>query len=340
MRTISAADSVSLAIQRTREFLFRPFNWGTYMKLGLVAIITEGLGGDLNSSSHNGQSGGHGPIFHSPSNLVPVVVAAIFALALAAVVFLTVFYLITRLRFAFFHCLAHNVKEIRPGWWFYREQAARFFRLNVVVGFCYLLLVGLIALPFIGGFVRLFHETHREGPFDLGLMLSLVLPLIPIIFLLVLLGIAIDVILRDWMLPHYALENATAGEAWSQVWARITAEKRQFLVYALLRLVLPVVAMVALFMVLFIPGLALAGSLAAVEWGIHSAFSDSAGASALVGTLLEVFFGGLAFGFAVLASICLGGPVSTGIREYALIFYGGRYRALGDILYPPNARPA
>ena len=110
--------------------------------------------------------------------------------------------------------------------------------------------------------------------------------------------------------------------------------------YALLRLVLPVVAMVALFMVLFIPGLALAGSLAAVEWGIHSAFSDSAGASALVGTLLEVFFGGLAFGFAVLASICLGGPVSTGIREYALIFYGGRYRALGDILYPPNARPA
>jgi len=27
--------------------------------------------------------------------------------------------------------------------------------------------------------------------------------------------------------------------------------------------------------------------------------------------------------------------VSTGVREYALIFYGGRYRVLGDILYPP-----
>jgi hypothetical protein len=26
--------------------------------------------------------------------------------------------------------------------------------------------------------------------------------------------------------------------------------------------------------------------------------------------------------------------LSTGIREYALIFYGGRYKALGDILYP------
>ena len=44
MHTISAADSVFPAIRRTREFLFRPFVWGTYLKLGLVAIVTEGLG--------------------------------------------------------------------------------------------------------------------------------------------------------------------------------------------------------------------------------------------------------------------------------------------------------
>jgi hypothetical protein len=340
MRAISAADSVSFAIQRTRDFLFRPFNWGTYLKLGLVAIITEGLGGNLNSSSHHAPASGNGPIFHSPSNLVPVAIAAIFALALVAVILLVVFYLITRLRFAFFHCLVHNVREIRPGWWFYREQATRFFWLNVVVGFCYLLAVVLISIPFVSGFVRLFKETQRGGHFDVGLLLSLVLPLIPIIFLMVLAGFALDVILRDWILPHYALENATAGEAWSQVYARITAEKRQFFVYALLRLVLPVVAMVALFMVMLLPGLALAGSLAAVEFGLHSAFADATGGSAVVGVLLEVFFGVLAFGFAVLASICLGGPVSTGIREYALVFYGGRYQMLGDMLYPPIARPA
>jgi hypothetical protein len=340
MRAISAADSVSFAIQRTRDFLFRPFNWGTYLKLGLVAIITEGLGGNLNSSSHHAPASGNGPIFHSPSNLVPVAIAAIFALALVAVILLVVFYLITRLRFAFFHCLVHNVREIRPGWWFYREQATRFFWLNVVVGFCYLLAVVLISIPFVSGFVRLFKETQRGGHFDVGLLLSLVLPLIPIIFLMVLAGFALDVILRDWILPHYALENATAGEAWSQVYARIRAEKRQFFVYALLRLVLPVVAMVALFMLLLVPGIALAGSLAAVEFGLHSAFADATGGSALVGVLLEVFFGVLAFGFALLASICLGGPVSTGIREYALVFYGGRYQMLGDMLYPPIARPA
>ena len=55
--------------------------------------------------------------------------------------------------------------------------------------------------------------------------------------------------------------------------------------------------------------------------------------------LPAAFFGLLAFGLMLLASICLGGPVSTGIREYALIFYGGRYQALGEILYPPPPPP-
>ena len=44
MQPISAVDAVSPAIERTREFLFRPFKWSTYLKLGLVAIITEGVG--------------------------------------------------------------------------------------------------------------------------------------------------------------------------------------------------------------------------------------------------------------------------------------------------------
>ena len=335
MRAISAADAVSPAIQRTREFLFRPFNWGTYLKLGLVAIVTEGLGSNFRSSSHNAPSSGHGPMINAPFQIPPQWIAAIAAAALAAIVVsIVAFYLVTRLRFAFFHCLVNNSREIRPGWHLYGDQATRFFWLNLAVGVCYLLLVALISLPFIGGFLRLIRETPPGGPPDIGLLLSLVLPLIPIIILLVLLGIVTDVVLRDWMLPHYALEDASAGEAWTAVWARIMAEKRQFLVYALLRLILPTIAIVALFVVLIIPGLVLAGSLAAVEFGLHAAFADATGASALVGILLEVFFGLLAFGFMLLISICLGGPVSTGVREYALLFYGGRYPALGAALSP------
>jgi len=92
--------------------------------------------------------------------------------------------------------------------------------------------------------------------------------------------------------------------------------------------------------VLIIPGLFLAGSLAAVEFGIHSVFADATGVPALIGKLLMVFFGVIFFGFAVLAAVCLGGPISTVVREYALIFYGGRYRALGERLYPLISRSA
>jgi hypothetical protein len=339
MRNLSAADSVSIAIQRTRDFLFRPFNWGTYLKLGLVAMITEGFGTNLNSSGGN-HSSGRGPVMNSPFDIQPVWIAiAVAAMLLAFVISLVVLYLITRLRFSFFHCLIRNVKQIGPGWRLYSEQATRFFWLNVVVGLCFLAVVVLVAIPFIAGFLKLFHEWNNGRQPDIPLILSLVLPLIPVILLLVVSGVLIDVILRDWMLPHYALENTTAGQAWSRVWSHIRAEKRQFIVYILLRLFLPLIAAAVLFFLLLIPGVILGGSLAIVEFGLHSAFADTSGGSAVVGLLLQVFFGVLGFVFAVLAGICLGGPVSTGVREYALVFYGGRYQALGDILYPPLQRP-
>src|SRR5579863_8455330 len=154
MRAISAVDSVSPAIQRTREFLFRPFRWGTFLKLGLVAIITEGACSNFHSSGHGGESSKHGPMIYSPFNLSPLQIVAIAAVVLLALFLsVVVFYLVTRLRFAFFHCLVHNIKEIRPGWALYGEQAMRFFWLNVVVGFCFLMVIAAVAVPFVAGFV-------------------------------------------------------------------------------------------------------------------------------------------------------------------------------------------
>ena len=340
MLAYSAVDSVSPAIQRTREFLFRPFAWGTYLKLGLVAIITEGSAYNFRSSTGGGQPSGHAPTIPPHLDVSAVQVAAIAAAILGALLLsMWILYLLTRLRFAFFHCVIYNTKEIRPGWHLYREPATRFFWLNVVVGLCFLLLVGVLSLPFIAGFWRLFHEMRPGSHLDVTLLLSVVLPLIPLILLLVLTVILIDVILRDWMLPHFAVDNARAGEAWRAVREHIQTEKKQFLVYGLLRLALPAVAMAVLFMVLLIPGLIVAGSIGVLVYGIHSAFAHSAGGAAEAGLLVQVFFGAVGFLLMALAGICLGGPVSTGIREYALIFYGGRYQALGDILYPLAPAP-
>jgi hypothetical protein len=336
MSAISAVDAIGPAIQRTRNFLFRPFRWGTFLKLCLVALLTEGAGGNFNFSVPGGQPSHHTHIAHSPFTLTPGLVAAIAAGALVLIVLsLIVPYLITRLRFAYFHCLIHNTSEIRPGWRLYRTQATRFFWLSVVVGLCFLLLVAIIAIPFAVGIWRLFHRTPMGSSFDLGLFLSLVLPLIPIIFLVVLAGIATDLILRDLMLPHFALENATAGQAWDAVWPRIRAEKGPFFVYALLRVILPIVAIMAVFLALIIPGFIVAAAFALIEVGIHSASAGATGGAAITAILLQILVGLVAFGILLFAGLCVGGPLGTAIREYALLFYGGRYQRLGEILFPP-----
>jgi hypothetical protein len=279
-------------------------------------------------------------MIYSPFDFTPPQIAAIVAaLLLVLVVGFFICYLITRLRFAYFHCLIHNTTEIRPGWFIYRDQAMRFFWLNVGVGLCFLLLVLSIVVSFGSRIWRVLRETPPGSHPDWGQLAALILPLIPIFLLLALAGVLADVVLRDWMLPHYALDDANAGEAWAQVWAHIKADTRQFAVYALLRVILPTIAMIAVFVVLMIPGLVLVAAVAVLEYGIHSAFADTTGASAVAGILLQVFFGVIAFAFALLASICIGGPVSTAIREYALVFYGGRYQALGNILYPPQHQP-
>jgi len=43
----------------------------------------------------------------------------------------------------------------------------------------------------------------------------------------------------------------------------------------------------------------------------------------------------VAGGVGIAVGIGLAGPVSTAVRQYALMFYGGRYQLLGDILFPP-----
>jgi len=44
--------------------------------------------------------------------------------------------------------------------------------------------VALIAIPFVSGFVRVFHQVREIGHPDWGWCFSLVLPLLPIILLL------------------------------------------------------------------------------------------------------------------------------------------------------------
>jgi hypothetical protein len=332
MHVFSAADAIAPAISRTKRFLFEPFRLGTFLKLSLVAVITEGMSLHLNNSFNHATTPRSMPPPNFPGAWLGL---AILAIAIFIPLVILIAYLITRLRFAFFHCLVYQVKQIAPGWKLYREQAMRFFLLNIGVGLAFLVVLALCALPFVSGLFKFLRDMHHGAHFDFGGFLSLFLPVLLLLLVLSVLGWVTDVFLRDMMLPHIALENATVGEAWESASARVGAEPGAFFLYGFLRLVLPILAMLAVALVLTIPMIVIALAFGAVITGLTALMANTAGFAQVLLVIIDTFVTLLGVGISVFVGLFVGGPVATAIRTYALMFYGGRYQVLGNLLFPP-----
>jgi hypothetical protein len=267
------------------------------------------------------------------------IVLAIFMLALIIPLALLIFYLITRLRFAFFHCLVNQTTEIRPGWRLYRIQAMRFFLLNLVAGFLFLVLAVVLCLPFFFAVIHM-AAAGPSQPFDFGAFLRIFLPFLGYVLAICLFAYVIDVILRDFMLPHIALEDATVSQAWAAVRSHIGREKGAFTLYFVLRLILPIIGFIVLFIVALILGLILLGISADTMIGLNAWLGAATGFGAVLLILIKIVLGTVAFAVGVVLAISIFGPFSTWVRNYALFFYGGRYQALGDLLSPPPPPPS
>jgi hypothetical protein len=338
MQAISATDAITSAIGRTKDLLFRPFQWGSFLKLCAVAVFTEGLSGNFNFNVPHHDRSAHIEAPPVPFHLSPAAIAGLVALFLSILIAaVLIYYVVVRLRFALFDCLIHQTRQIRPGWRLYRAQARRYFLLSMVVGIVFCAVSVAICLPFVFGALRLYHEYKSSGHFPIAGFLAIFLPLLPVILLVILAAVAVNVVLRDFMLPHIALENASASQAWAVVRARIAREKGAFLLYTVLRVFLPAAALVALLIALAIPCLILFGILVLVVSGLHGAFNHATGAAWVLGVCLKGLIGLAIAALGFLLIVSFGGPLSIAIRNYALVFYGGRYPALGDILFPPPA---
>ena len=345
MQAFSAADVISPAIRRTRWFLFEPFRWSTFLKLCLVSVLTEGgsSGSNFNAPrSHHSSSSSSVTTSTIPNitaphfGLSPLAIAASAAIIVLLIgLAFVIAYLVTRLRFSLFHCLVSGTREIRPGWRLYEAQSWRFFLLTVAVGFVFFFVMLLIAIPFILGFYRLAQGAQPGDPTNFAAIFALILPLIPIIILIVLLAFAVQIVLHDLMLPHMALENASAGDAWRQVRVRIAAEKGGFLLFAFLRIVLPIAATIAAVIVLAIPAILVFLVVGAPAVWLSTLTAGAVGLSKLLLVLLISLIVLVGVAIVVFLVLCIGGPIGIAVRNYALLFYGGRYQVLGDLLSPP-----
>jgi hypothetical protein len=336
MLVLSATQAIAPAVERTRNLLFRPFAFGTFLKLCAVGVLTEGYSGNFNFSNHH--QAGHLATPPLGFHMTPALAAALVMIAIAVLVLSVVLvYLVARLRFALFDCLVHQTRLIAPGWHKYRFQAFRFFLVSIAIGLAFLSAVALVLIPFALGFFHLYREGQSTGHFPVAAAIALALPLIPVFLVIVLAAFFIDLVLRDFMLPHMALEDASAAAAWAAAWASIAREAGPFFLYAVLRILLPVAAGIALVLALALPSIVVFGALGLLFTGVHAAAAGATVGVAAVATLFEVALGLVIAALALLLALCFGGPLSIALRNYALVFYGGRYAALGNLLEPPLA---
>lgn len=336
MIVYSASDAISPAINRTKGYLFHRFRFWTYIKLCLVAVLTDGASSFAGNSSGTNQSSAHS-FLALPGSAADVGVLVILpAVLLALALVLWIWYLLVRLRFAYFHCLVYQIKEIGPGWRLYAQPAMRMFQFQLVVVLIFLAAVALLIGPFFFFFRGALGGGAQPG---VGTILSMIVVLIPFVFALIFLSIALEIITHDFMLPHMALEGITIGEAWHAARLHYLAERGSFWFYGFLRFVLAIIGSIAGVVILIIPIIFVGLSFFAFYSALHSMLADASGFALFVRESVLILVGTIVVALATLLFISISGPIATWKRYYSLLFYGGRFPQLGDLLSPPPPPP-
>ena len=332
---ISAADTISLAFEHTKQQLFRPFRVGQWTKLALVGL----LAGELGSSGFNlhnfptNSGGSHSPFpslsgidFAVLGGLIAVIVVAGFALGLILM------YVSSVMRFILFDSILAKECHIREGW--NRRQGPGWRLFLWKIGFTVVTILAfaaLIGIPAAFAFsMGWFNEpkTHL-----LPLVLGGVIVFFTFIFLIVVTAV-IFVLTKDFVVPQMALENIGAMEGWRRLWAMIQAEKGAYAGYIGLKIALAIgagivvgIATVILGLIIAIPTIGLSvlavltGKSAGLTWNAYTITL-----AVVVGSVLLAFF-------LYLVSL-ISVPVIVFFPAYSIYFFAARYRPLSALLYP------
>lgn len=328
MRPLSASDCITPAIERTKSLLFRPFQWGTFLKLTAVAFFAE-IGAGFSTSSP-GRHGGLPGTSPASQAIIVAVLLGVFFVALA--IGLVMLYVGSRLQLVLLEVVATRQTTIAPIWRRYSRLTWRWIGLKLL----FFLLCGLLLLAALSPFIfSMFRNMPSGGQPPSAAFFSHIVLFIGAIFLIVLVVGSAYLILRDLALPFLALENLSISDALSRLRSVVTAAPGEIALYLLLRFVLGLVAAIGaeilIFLILLVSLIPFA-IIGGVLWlALHHA--GTVGVAALIASAIV---GGLVL-LAWMACVGIGlvGTVFVFTQSYALYFLGGRYPLLGNVLEPP-----
>lgn len=339
---ISAIDAISLAVEHTKQQLFRPFRLWQWTKLALVGLLAGELGGGFNGSSFRFPAHGDGSAsspFPDLSGIDWAVVASLLTvIVLAAFVLGILFmYISSVMRFVLFDSIVTKECHIRDGWARRQGPGWRFFLWKLVYS---LLVFGgifvVVVIPALFAYSAGWFQHAREH------VAGLVVAGVSVFFLLmifVLIAGIIFVLTKDFVVPQMALEEISAFAAWGRLWTMIEAEKGSYAAYIGMKILMAIgagivvaIATIILGFIIAIPTIGLSilavltGKTAGLTWNAYTITL-----AILVGCGLFTIF------FYLIALISV--PVIVFFPAYSIYFFAPRYPALSTVLYPAPASP-
>jgi Protein of unknown function (DUF4013) len=343
---ISAVDAISPALLHTKKQLFQPFRFGQWLKLALVGLLAGELfsGGGCNHNFNNfnfprGDSSRH---FLEQNWSMPdlALYASLIAAGVAAVVVLLIIlsYVGSVMRFILFDSVLAKECRLSDGWSRRQWPGFRYFVWKLVYTLTVLaLLAVLIGIPI---FFAVASGWFREPKEHMGPLILAGIFLVLALLLLSLIGAVILVLTKDFVVPQMALEGIGAFEGWQRLWAMMRAEKGDYAIYIVMKIVMAIVAAVVIGIVSVILGLffvvpaamlgvvgVLAGKSAGLTWN-----AGTITLAVVVGCILLLVF------LYIVSVACL--PAIVFFPAYSIYFFAGRYPALSAALYPAPPVPA
>jgi hypothetical protein len=352
MTLLSPLDALGPAFRRTREVLATPFRLGFFLKIALIAALTQpsfysaslsypiqgAQFAVLRGAGHRSALGvsGYGDQFMGGSGLAAFgLIALLAAIVVGLALWVLIAYLYCRLRFTLFDLVVYKRGLVGRAWSAYGRQSWRYFGLVMLVSLAFLVVAALIIGPAMLNFVRAVRPLAAEGPnANPFQMLGAMLPFLAAIFAVAALWAVVDSLMQDFLLPPMAIDDAPLESAFGRFFALMRANFGSVVIYVLLRFAVGIgltwILMLVLFAGLMVVGLAIYGVgvlLYHALWASLVGQVICVSLGILVGLVIVVVY--------LMAIISIYGIAAVFKQSYAVYFFGGRYPALGDRLEPP-----
>ena len=352
MTPLSPLDALGPAFRRTREVMATPFRPGFFLKIALIAALTQpsfysasisypvqgAQFAALKGAGHRYSSDFGGAHLAAPPGLAAI---GMIAFAVGALVLLAIWivfaYLSCRLRFTLFDLVVSKRGLVGRAWSAYGRQSWRYFGLVILVSLAFMVVAVVLIGPTLVNAIRVVRPLAAAGPNGNPFpLLGAMLPMLAAIFVVGALWAVVDSLMQDFLLPPMAIEDAPLESAFSRFFTLLRSNFGPVAIYVLLRfamgLALTWILMLAFGLILLAAGLAIFGIGTLLY---HALWASLAGQVFCVALALLVGVIFLAAYFAGIVSIY--GFSAVFKQSYAAYFFGGRYRELGERLEPPPA---